>query len=253
MADTLSGGGIRSVFAAVRTSPVPRHYAPGECPAEWPAFVTISREGGAGGHTIGTHLVERLNELDPGEVPWMLWDKNLVAKIAADRHIAQEAVESLEASSRTWMQEFISSLSLAGDATEAQIYKGVATTIRALAQKGRVVIVGRGGVYITRNMPGSIHLRLVAPLHYRIRFMAKQLNESIDAAAEHVHQLDRQRKAFFHRFWPQEILSSECFTLTINTAQVEERRAVECVIPLVLPAAQVIGPGRSADRALAGM
>ena len=41
--------------------------------------------------------------------------------------------------------------------------------VRALAEVGRVIIVGRGGVFITRDLPGGIHVRLVAPREWRVR------------------------------------------------------------------------------------
>jgi len=204
-------------------------------PAEPKPFVTISRQGGAGGRAIAQRLVARLNALDPGEEPWAVWDKQLVEKIAEDHKIARELVESLGESSRTWLEEFLAALSIDSDETEARIYQMVASTIRALAHKGRVVIVGRGGVYITRSMPGGVHLRLVAPVEYRARHMADQLKVSYDEALSHVRKLDKQRAAFYRKYWPSKALTVEAFTLTINTAMVSEEQAVESALPLILP------------------
>lgn len=198
-------------------------------------FVTISRQGGAGGHTVGQLLVDRLNALDGGEVPWTLWDRDLVEKVAADHHIAQELVESLEETSRSWVEEFLASLAIEGNETEARIYQMVASSIRALAQRGRVVIVGRGGVYITRSMPAGVHLRLVAPLAYRAKHTAEQLKMSADEAMTHVHRIDKARSAFYHRYWPREVVDADAFTAVINAAMVSEERAAESAIPLILP------------------
>jgi cytidylate kinase len=143
-------------------------------------------------------------------------------------------------------------MTMVGDVSEAKVYQGVATTIRALALRGRVVIVGRGGVYITRNMEGGVHLRLVAPLAYRAKFMAQQLGVDLDSANEYVRQVDRQRKAFYHRYWPQETQEAEAFTLTINTAVADEDRAVESVIPLVLHTTRVVSFAQIPETAMAG-
>lgn len=215
-------------------------HAPGDVPAKKPPFVTISRQGGAGGRTFGQLLVNRLNTLDPGEEPWTLWDRQLVEKIAEDHKIARELVESLGETSRSWFEDFLAALSVQGDETEARIYQVVATAIRAMAQKGRVVIVGRGGVYITRNLPGGVHLRLVAPVEYRAKHMAEQLQMSYEAALAHVHQLDRQREIFYHRYWPKQVVGVEAFTLTINMSMVGEDRAVDSAIPLILPNVRVM-------------
>lgn len=230
----VSASGMRVAFAAVRAVPLPVHEE-GESPGPQPRpFVTISREGGAGGHTIGQQLVQRLNELDPGDDPWTLWDSALVEKVSADHHLAVELVQSLGESHHNWMEEFLSSLSQVSDNDEAKVYRRVAMTIRALAHRGRAIIVGRGGVYITREMPGGVHVRLVAALEHRIEFMMRQFGISHQAAAERVHQLDHCRKAFFRRYWPQTVLDADVFTITLNTGLVDEQRAAEAVLPLVL-------------------
>ena len=227
--------GIRSIFAAIHAAPVVIRHTPREQPPTPGLFVTISRQGGAGGRTVAQRLVNRLNVLDPGDVPWTLWDRALVEKVAADNNIARELIESLEDTSRSWVEEFLASLAGEGNETEAKVYQVVASAIRALAQRGRVVVVGRGGVYITRNMPGGIHVRLIAPAEYRARHMAEQLNVSAETAMTHILALDKSRSAFYHRYWPKEIISPEAFTVTINTAKVNEDRAVESLVPLILP------------------
>lgn len=239
MAGSSTTPGFRSVSAATKVTPLTLKHAVSEVPSRVRPFVTISREGGAGGRTIGSRLVDRLNELDPGEPPWSLWDKGLVEKVANEHHISQEAIEALESSHKPWMQEFLAGLSMQADPADVRIYRMVGTAIRALAAQGRVVVVGRGGAFITRNMPGGVHLRLVAPTEFRIDAMARQLNIAREAAAEHVRQLDHQRAAFYKRFWPKNTFTPDAFTLTINTANADEQRAVECILPLVLADSRV--------------
>lgn len=230
-------GKVRPIFAAIRTVPVPVHAGQPLAQPARPPFITISRQGGAGGKTLGHRLVERLNQIDPGEPPWSAWDRELVEKIAADHHISKTLVESLQDISRTWLQEFLAGFSFASaEESEVRIYRRVAATIRALAQVGRVVIVGQGGVYITRSMPGGIHLRLVAPEPYRIDFMMRNHNMTREAATTHVRETERNRNAFFKRYWPNESLGPESFALTINVAAMDEERMVDCILPLVTQA-----------------
>jgi cytidylate kinase len=239
MAGGSSTPGIRSIFAATKVTPLTLKHHYGDAPPVPRPFVTISREAGAGGRTIGSLLVTRLNELDLGEPPWSLWDKDLVEKVAQEHHISKELIESLESSHKPWMQEFLSTLSMQVDPDDVRIYRMVAATIRALAQRGRVVVVGRGGAFITRQMPGGIHLRLIAPRDFRVAAMAEQLKLTREAAGEHVRQLDHQRDMFYKRYWPKDACTPDAFTLTINTANTDERRVVECILPLVLAQARV--------------
>ena len=237
-----SSPALSAVFAAVRAAPVPvREGNPSE-PSAPATFVTISREGGAGGRAIGQRLVERLNQLDPGENPWTLWDGALVEKVSGDHHIAAELVESLGETHHGWMEEFLRSLSQVGDMDEAKIYRRVAITIRALAHRGRAVIVGRGGIHITRQMPGGVHVRLVATFENRVGFMMRQHGMAHEAAAEHVRELDQNRAAFYRRYWPKAMLDADVFTITLNTGTVGENLGVECLLPLILPSQCCDGP-----------
>ena len=218
---------------------------PGTAPLVIP-FVTISRQAGAGGNTLAEHLVERLNLLDPDpERPWTCWDRELVERVAADHHISQELIDSIEETQRTWLSEFFTGLSFSEAAQqldELAIYRRVGVTVRALAQLGRVVIVGRGGVCITRSMPGGTHIRLVAPLNGAIEFMMRKLNASRDRASEQVRQLDRNRESFYRRYWPNHPLDAEMFHMTLNTANLTEQQVVECMLPLIVRDGTYCGP-----------
>jgi cytidylate kinase len=201
-------------------------------------FVTISRQAGAGGTTLAQRLVERLNAADPdAERPWTCWDRELVERVAGDHHISQALIDSLEDVHRTWLEDFFAGLSFddaAEQPDELVVYHRVAATVRALAQHGRVVVVGRGGVCITRSMPGGVHVRLVAPQKHRVAFMMRKFNVSQDVAAEQVRQLDRNRELFYRRYWPTHPLAAEMFTVTLNTADLAENQLVECLLPLIV-------------------
>jgi cytidylate kinase len=203
-------------------------------------FVTLSREPGAGAWTLAHPLTEALNrECSGGERPWTCWDRELVEKVAADHHIAQQLVDSLE-DAHSWLSDFLSSLSTSDSpevADEARVFGKVASTIRALASAGRVVIVGRGGVFLTRHMPGGVHVRLVAPLEKRVANMAAYLSVSREQAAARVREMTKARDAFYRRYWPQEPLRPELFTATLNTAALAPQTVIRVIVELVREAA----------------
>ena len=213
-------------------------------------FVTISRQAGAGGRTLARALADRLNELDPADRPWAAWDRELVEKVSTEQHIPVSLIESLETQGprRSVFQDFLASLSAerdAADLDEFKVYRAVAQTVRALARAGRSIIVGRGGVYATRDLPGGVHLRLVAPLPDRVAHMARVLNVSDDQAAREVKKIDRQRETFHRRYGGGGALLPEAFTLTLNTAAMTERQMVDCVLAL-MPRPPHAAPGARA-------
>jgi cytidylate kinase len=78
-----------------------------------------------------------------------------------------------------------------------------------------------------------LHLRLVAPLDYRLATIARQLNLSAHDAAAHIHQIEHNRRAFYHRHWPSETLDPEHFAVTINTAHVSMPAIIQMVHAMV--------------------
>jgi hypothetical protein len=193
-------------------------------------FLTISRQAGAGGRSFERRLAEKLNETDPGELPWTVWDNELVETAAAKRSLPSGAVVSDE--QPNWLEEALGSLAIkAGDGVES--FRHSCQTIRALARMGRVIIVGRGGAFVTADLPGGVHLRLVAPLGERIARTAQRTGASTALAAEMVREKDAARAEFYRRRWPTRALAGENFTATFNTAAISPQRLTDSVTALI--------------------
>jgi len=225
----------RSIIGAIRTVPI--HPRPGiESPEPMLPFVTISRQPYSGAWTFAQQLVEALNVSDPGVRPWTCWDRELVEKVAADHHMSKELIEAIEDGQHSWLIDFLSSLSFVDGpeaADVAKAYERIATTVRKLAAGGRVVIVGRGGVFITRRMRGGIHIRLVAPFEDRVAFMIRQLGTRPQDAPSLLQRFDRNRLAFLKRYWPSESVVPETFAATLNTSQLDTTTMIQIVQSLI--------------------
>lgn len=199
-----------------------------------PPFITISREAGAGGRSLMHGLVNRLNDLDPpglGQTPWHGFDKELVEKVSQDHNLHKTLVDLLGEQCHSWLHDVFAGLT--SQTTETQVYRRVAETIRGLAQGGRVVIVGRGGVFITQNMPRGVHIQVVAPFEHRVEQMAKLMNADHKHAASEVRRIDQNRDSFYKRYWPDTPLSPSIFTATFNSAAMSDEKMVEAVLPLI--------------------
>jgi cytidylate kinase len=198
------------------------------------AFVAISREAGAGASTLARQLVERLNR--SGALPaWEPYDRELCEKIATEQQVSQQLVAGLEERSRHWLDEFFAGFpgSDGPEISELTLFRRVATTVRALAQRGHVVLVGCGAPFITRDMPGAITVRLVAPLSYRVQAMARLWQASEDDALRRVKAIDAARAALYQKWWPGHALGPEEFMLTLNSGQLSEEEMAECLAGLL--------------------
>lgn len=199
-----------------------------------PVFITVSRQPGAGAITFSHRLAERLSR--ESRHHWSAWDRELVEKVSAEHGIAKEIIEAIPNRHHSWLDDLLQSLTVSespSDLMEIRAYQRVAMSIRALAAAGHAVIVGRGGNFITRQMPGAIHLRLVAPPEYRIKYTAERDNIPIHEAAERIVEIDRNRAEFYHRYWRGKVLAPETFTMTLNSGELSMDELIECVIPLI--------------------
>ena len=197
-------------------------------------FITISRQAGAGGRTLKDKLVDRLKQIDPAQPPWQGFDRELVEKVCAETKLYEPLVAALGEESRSLITDLIASIGSRGlEPMEITVYRKVAKTIRALAQAGRVIIVGRGGVFLTNGMESGVHIDLVAPLEYRIAQTQKARNLSEKEAAAWVKKIDQGRQAFYSRYWPGRQATPEVFTAVFNTARVSDDAIVDAVLPLI--------------------
>ncbi len=223
--------GMNPVLAALRTAQRQEEQGQASSVAEPPAFITISRQPGISTGVFAAHLAERLNAVSAG---WKVWDRELVEKVAAEHHIAGEFVAGLGQPGRTWLEDFVRGLSIsAGPPEELAVYRRVATTIRALAQAGKAILIGRGAVHITANMPGGLHVRVVGPWGYRVWRLAAELGISREEAAKRIEELEHEREAFYRRYWQHQPPTPEMFSITLNATAADEEHLAECVLPLV--------------------
>lgn len=220
----------------IRPKPLNPFAAP-HLPAE--PFFTVSCEVGISAEDAGHRFIEEVNAEHPDQRPWTYWDRELVEKVAADHHLSQLLVDALDNSGHSWLEELVTGLHFSDDpahADETKVYRRVVQTIQALATAGRVVIVGRGGVFVTRKLPGGIHLRLTAPLPSRVETVAREHHLSSTDAAAWVKEHAKYRQAFYRRHWPTASLEPETFSATVNVSAVDPAGVVRVMKALVAPA-----------------
>jgi cytidylate kinase len=106
--------------------------------------------------------------------------------------------------------------------SDKKIRNTIAKVITNIAREGHVIIVGRGGVAITRDIPASLHIMLRAPLEWRVARISESYKISVNEAKKTAIAIDNQRKEFRESFkgknndytWFD--LTINCMTLTVQ-------------------------------------
>ena len=115
--------------------------------------ITITREYGAGGGEVARKLAESLG--------WELLDRELLHQAAQVEHVSDAELERLDEKTITMANRF----SL--HPPHKKYLHGLTEAARQAAQRGNVVLVGRGARQLLGETPDTFHLRLVAPRDWR--------------------------------------------------------------------------------------
>ena len=197
-------------------------------------FVTISREPGAGGHTLGREIIRQLDaSSDEGwNRGWELFDQNMCAFIAQDPTMQATFDELLQEEYKTGVHQAMQEM-LTGDAESYKLQKKIFRVVKFLTRMGKVVLIGRAGMCVSRLFRAGTHLRLVAPLDVRIHRMAESLSVDDATAIKTIRRQETERLKLIRDFFDSDIRNPLLYDLTFNTATSDittmARAAVEIV------------------------
>jgi cytidylate kinase len=212
-------------------------------------FVTISRQAGAGGHLLAYVILTDFLKHHKDEVfqGWHVFDKQLCEVIAEDPALRDSVEGLVNEEYRSEFQEFIESF-FTGLPQQYLLYKATSRVVRVLASIGKVVIVGRGGACVTRDLRGGIHLRLVAPESERIMWMMKRFRIKKDEARKLMVKQDRDRQLLMKKFFNRDIDDSMLYDLVVNTSRVDLHEISHTVIEMIQNRAKGVLPTTSMGR-----
>ncbi len=180
------------------------------------SFITISRQTGAGGITVGrllTELLQKHYRSDSGLPPWEVFDKNL---IASDVHLAERLRKHPEGFRHTDSERMLEVLFGAHHAEWTQIKKNSEAIIR-LADVGHVILVGRGANILTHSLAGGFHVRLVGSLPKRLKHIQSYYGLSSAQAEHKIIEEDAARERFIYKYFGKNIDDTLLYDVVLNT------------------------------------
>jgi len=106
------------------------------------------------------------------------------------------------------------------------------SVILELAERGSVVIVGRGAQALLAEHPNAVHVRVACDQDERIRRVAERDQMTAAAAAERVRDSDTQREAWHHKYFAIDYRSPYLYHLVVNSGKVSDALAAELIVAL---------------------
>jgi cytidylate kinase len=181
--------------------------------------VTVTREYGAGGYEVARRLAELLG--------WELLDRELLHQAAAVEHLSDAELERLDEKAVTLADRFRL------HPPHQRYLHGLTEAARRAAERGNVVLVGRGTGQLLGEHPNVLHLRLIAPLEWRAQRMADKEGWSLEEARIRCAEQDRSRERFNRYFFGDAPFQPSRYHLIFHTGRVPLGDVVTSVVSLL--------------------
>ena len=154
--------------------------------------ITISREFGSGGSTIGKKVAEKLG------IP--CYDAEIIQEMAKETGFAPDYVkEAGEYAPGSFLSAAFSNR-MFGPTNEDILWEHQYKVITELAEKGPCVIVGRCADYILRDKADCLKVFIHADMKFRAERIVKVYGEREQSPEERLRDKDKRRAAY-HRFY----------------------------------------------------
>ena len=185
-------------------------------PAEDGPVITISRLTGCDARQVAAELAEILNQKS-GAGKWRWVDKDIIYAIAKELDTNTLRVENfykgIELSS---ISEMIMAFS-GGFVSDLRVKKAIKEVVLTMCKEGHIILVGRGGVSIARDIIDALHIRLIAPFYWRVDNVARKKEMTKEAAEAYVVETDEKRFNLIHAFLDKKPLNIDyLFDATLN-------------------------------------
>ena len=135
-------------------------------------IITISREFGSGGRTIGREVAKRLG--------FTCYDKDLIEKIADETGYSKEFIADAGeyAPNSNSLAYMFLGRGMNGLANADKIWIAQKKVIEKLAEEGSCVIVGRCADYLLRERTDCLNVFVYADKEFRAKRIVEQYGES---------------------------------------------------------------------------
>lgn len=174
-----------------------------------PFVITLSREVGSGGHTVGSILARKLNV--------RYCDKLLLENLQKQFNLTASQIEKLKGEKKSWLADFLKYVSpmpsakvlgldpmytqeFAINITTDDIYKAEVEILRGFAEMGSCVIAGRSGFFVFKDHPNKLNVFITASKPHRIDRIMKKQGLSEDSAKALIEGIDQQRDNYIRRY-----------------------------------------------------
>ena len=200
------------------------------------AVITISRQFGAGGKTLGKMIADKLG--------YTFADDDIIQMVAEMANVSPHWVESVEKEAGGKLSRIISSMvskrlvdrilkSESGYIDEKLYLDYLVVIIAQIAEEGNVVIIGRGCQYILKDHPDAVHILLINEFENRVKFMQEHYDLTHSKAVQVVNNEDKRRVNLYRKLGKTDYDDPSLYHLVMHTGRLHLPDAARIICNLV--------------------
>jgi cytidylate kinase len=204
--------------------------------------ITIGRQFGAGGRTVGQMLARELKA--------DLLEDQLIDEVARRLELPKEEVEAADEQPGSLLSRLLIALgSASGEPmippeaaawtppnadpvfdTRLAVLQITQQVITEAARSGSVVIVGRGAAYLLSDLEGALHVFLEASADVRVKTLMKRFEWSEEEARRRMKQTDENRTAYVKQVYGHDRNLPGHYDLVLNTGRLGYEATVDAIL-----------------------
>ena len=204
--------------------------------------ITINRELGSGGRTVGEKLAEKLNV--------RFYDKAIIRGLEKKYNLSVEEIEHLKGRSHSWWAEFLRSFVLAEKVSNTMYYElnpgdepDVLTTddmfetereiLQGIVADESCVIAGRTGFALMADHPNHLSILIQAPMEQRIERVMKKQMLTREAAQKVIKKVDQMRENYVKTYTKTSRYDTRNYDLVISMGGHTEDEVVDLILKYI--------------------
>ena len=202
--------------------------------------ITINRELGSGGRTVGRKLAEKL------EVPF--YDKALIKALQEKYHLSVEEIEKLKGRKQGWWADFKRQMTGSvmytnyyipreGDEPEMldtdEVFKAEQEILKGIAESESCIVAGRSGFYVFRKHPNRLSILIQASMPFRVNRVATKQNMTPEEAAKVIDKVDKMRENYVKKYTQTSRYDTHNYDLVISADGKSEDEIVALILKYI--------------------
>ncbi len=204
-----------------------------------PFVITINRELGSGGRTVGRKLAEKLGV--------EYFDKAVINALQERYNLSAEQIEHLKGLETGWWAEFKRKMTFSESEYELNqtnietedVFRAETQVLKALAKDQSCVIAGRTACYIFREHPNHLSVFIQASMLSRVARVSREQNMTKEQARLTIDKVDKMRENYVREFTGTSRYDTRNYHLVISMDELTEDAAVELILAYIRSCSQV--------------